>query len=306
MDQIFPHQAMAYRELRRTADAFFSKSWQNFPVRPRFNRLLVGASGTGKTHLARNLARDLNVPYLELCATNWIPLGANERGARPSWLDVADFCYAHPRGIICIDEIDKCGDRTPWMTYVRVEVFLLLDHRFPGNMDWQPRDPEFDEEDRPKARALSAGRLHDSVLVLGAGAFHDLWGYCRTPAGFHANETSGPRHLSSQMMAEVIPVEILNRFAPPLIAMPPLVRTDYLHLLDALCGRFPEVDRAGLRALAVRTLDNAVSQQLGARWAEQLVLEMLTADNAAPDLLGELKKAEGRLSLNNRRAHPSD
>jgi hypothetical protein len=64
--------------------------------------------------------------------------------------------------------------------------------------------------------------------------------------------------------------------------------------------------RAGLRVLGVRTLDNAVSQQLGARWAEQLVLEMLTADNAAPDLLGEWKKAEGRLSLNNRRAHPSD
>jgi hypothetical protein len=152
-------------------------------------------------------------------------------------------------------------------------------------MDWQPRDPEFDAEDRPEARALGATRLHDSVLVLGAGAFHDLWGYCRTPAGFHTNEASGPRNLSSQMVAEVIPVEILNRFAPPLIAMPPLAKTDYLQLLDALCGRFPEVDRSCLRALAVRTLDNAVSQQLGARWAEQLVLDMVTADNAAPDLL---------------------
>ncbi len=273
--KLFPHQVEPYAELRRTAEGFFFGAWQGLPVRPRFTRLIAGSSGTGKTYLARRLAEDLGVAYLELSVTNWLPLGASDRGARPTWLDIADFCHANPVGIVLLDEIDKCGQNTPWMTFLRVEMFSLLDHRIVSNLNWQPRDEEFANVDAKQARSLIANRLRDRILVLGAGAFQDLWSLQRASAGFHAAKESS-RSLPHRRITEVLPLEIVNRFVPPLILMPPLVQTDYRALLDSLCRRLPKHLRTRLRALAARSIHEAASQNLGARWAEQLLLEVVT------------------------------
>jgi hypothetical protein len=281
---LFPHQLAAYKELRRTADAFFFKPWQDLPVRPRFNRLVVGPSGTGKTHLARCLASECSVPYLELCATNWIPLGASERGARPSWLDVADFCYAHPQGIICLDEIDKCGERSPWMTYLRVEIFSLLDRRCPANLIWRPDEAELDDGSVGQARIKVAKHLDGGMLLVGAGAFQDLWDAQREAAGFHSRATAkaAAHTLSHQTMAQVIPVEILNRFVSPVLAIPRLEERDYLAIVKALARELKPQDRPRVRRLAQNTLELAVEQGLGSRWAEQLLLELVTSSRSLP------------------------
>ena len=253
------------------------------PLRPRFNRLVVGPSGTGKTHLARQLASKLGTPYLELCVTNWIPMGANDRGARPTWLDIAGFCHANHRGVICLDELDKSGCNSPWMTYLRVEIFSLLDKRFPANLHWKPGDDDEFEADEGKCRTAIEERLSNAILVIGAGAFQDLWQAHREPAGFHAGTAKPAKIISHRAMAEVIPVEILNRFVPPVIAIPPLEKGDYLAIFDSLRRRFPKARRTRLRELARSSLDEAIEDQLGARWAEKLVLELATRDHHRPE-----------------------
>lgn len=279
-EELFPHQALAFRQLLTTAHAFFECPWQQLPLRPRFNRLVIGPSGTGKTHLVRQMAAKLELPLMELCATNWMPLGAHDRGAHQTWLDIADFCFAHKRGIIFLDEIDKAGAHTPWMQHLRVEIFSLLDHCVPGILDWQPKkaeaDDEFCENDLNRARYIIGSRLRDRILVIAAGAFQDLWQSFRVPAGFHSRTTATESLLPHSLLAEAIPVEIINRFVPPVLALPPLGDRDYRAILSSLCRRFPKPQRAKLRRLGKNSLSEAMQQQLGTRWAEQLVLELLT------------------------------
>lgn len=282
MPEIFPYQEAAYRQLRATAETFFRGWWKDLPLRPRFNRLVVGPTGTGKTHIARQLAEDLAVPYFEVCITNWIPMGAAERGARPTWLDIADFCHANQQGILCVDELDKCGQSSPWMTYLRVEVFSLLDKRFPGNLDWRPRgDDDFEDCDK-KIRASVEQRLRDCFLVIAAGAFQNLWRARRAPVGFHSRPAAPFDTITHRAMGEVVPAEILNRFVPPVIAIKPLSKDDYRAILGSLCRRLPKAKRSQLRALAARSIDDAVADQLGARWAEKLLLELATRSRRGP------------------------
>jgi hypothetical protein len=282
MSRVFPHQVVAYESLRRTAQAFLQGDWKRLPLRPRFHRLVVGPSGTGKSHVVRQIAADLKLPCLELSATDWMPLGTSDRGTRPSWLDVADFCHTNPAGVIFVDEIDKCGDRSPWMTHLRVEIFGLLDLRFPENLSWPSRDEEDREEDRAKCRSVARDRLQNDVFIVGAGAFQDLWHAQRPAAGFHSKGASTfDDSLAHKVLAEVIPIEILNRFVPPVIVIPPLVDQDYRALLAAVCRTFPRGRRAKIRALGLQSIGEALSQQLGARWAERLMLEMVTTGRNA-------------------------
>jgi ATP-dependent Lon protease len=78
-------------------------------VRPRFARFVSGPSGCGKTHLAKALAEHLDVPLYAVDASSWMPLGANGRGARTTWTELALWLRDNARGIILIDELDKIG-----------------------------------------------------------------------------------------------------------------------------------------------------------------------------------------------------
>jgi hypothetical protein len=284
MTTVFPHQKEVFHELKATAAAFFSDAWQELQVKPRFTRLLAGPSGSGKTFLAKNLAESLGLPFWECAATTWIPLGCSQRGARPTWLDIAAFIRANERCVIFADEVDKLGcDTSVWMTSIRVEIFGLLDRALPRTLRLEC-DMEDGDYDLPEDLKLIQNRLAKSAFLIGGGAFQDLWDKTTgATIGFSSGEHTVP-NVDHKTIASVIPVEIANRFVAPLLRLSPLNRSDYLSMFAHAETVMPVKLRATARRIAHTTLDAAVRQSLGCRWIEQIMLRTVM-EEAAPSVL---------------------
>ena len=80
------------------------------------NIIMVGATGTGKTLLARTIARKLSVPFCIVDATVFTEagyVGEDIESILTRLLQAADYnVEATPRGIVFIDEIDKIARKS--------------------------------------------------------------------------------------------------------------------------------------------------------------------------------------------------
>ena len=80
------------------------------PVIEKTNLLLLGPTGSGKTHVLKTLEQDLKVPMVIVSATDFTPVSYRGRDPEQAVVDLLSHCRdveQCERGIIFIDEFDK-------------------------------------------------------------------------------------------------------------------------------------------------------------------------------------------------------
>jgi ATP-dependent Clp protease ATP-binding subunit ClpX len=102
----------AYNHLKRTA---LRRTRRQVPIR-KSNVLLIGPTGCGKTHLARNLAQILDVPFHVADATEFTEAGYYGKDVEVMvgelLVKAGHSVEETQRGIVFIDEVDKIARRS--------------------------------------------------------------------------------------------------------------------------------------------------------------------------------------------------
>lgn len=277
---LFSYQQPAFHELLRVAHAFSQPgSWQNLFIRPRWHRLVVGPTGTGKTHLAAALAQRLGWPLLSLTVPDWILLGCSERGAKQTWRRVAEWlAYRDSFALIFVDEVDKISGDDTWSRHLRTEVFDLLDGRVPTGLRISDEGAEDAENARLYLRAEA--QLHSQTLIIGASAFQGAWEErSRASIGFNQQQHHSPPVLSE--LTAHLQRELLNRFGSRLVLLRPLERKDYLEMIAHAGRLLPDSLRGRFAKVALQKLEESHRDQKGARFIEEVLCEclLLSADH---------------------------
>ena len=128
-----PQQEEVLRQILPIAKIATSGTVFDLPVRPRTHTLIAGPSGSGKSHIAREIGRMLSISYTRLNVSSWVVLSAkNEPWTYSeicSWLD----SIGSAGGILVLDEFDKLtseGDSS-WLGHIILEIHDLLDGVIP-------------------------------------------------------------------------------------------------------------------------------------------------------------------------------
>ncbi|HEX9576337.1 MAG TPA: ATP-dependent Clp protease ATP-binding subunit ClpX [Myxococcales bacterium] len=280
------------------------------------NLLLMGPTGSGKTHIARKLAELLEVPFSVVDATEYTEAGYYGKDVE---VMVAELLFksghsieATERGIIFIDEIDKiarrngsartgAGSRDIGGEGVQQALLKLLEGReifVPLNVTQHWNKHDFVKVDT------------SDILFICAGTFTDLHqvqvdkqvGFGSSSKRMGALRLRVKELIEYGMLAELLgrlPVQVqLEELTPDelyqILTVPPdALAREYREAL-ALDGVDLELHDGALRAV----VEYAVDKKLGAR-ALRSILEELLADVMfdAPEKKGEHIVIDRRYAL---------
>ncbi len=276
---ILPYQQPVFDRLCATARACLCVDRSTLGLKLRANFLLIGPSGSGKSHIAREISKEMKVPFLSLTISDWILIGNTNRGNLATWPAIFEFIERHataPGMIIFLDELDKCSHDTNYNSFLRVEIHGLADYRIP----WNLTDSEGDAIEPSRIAAVQWFLTHKSMIVGGA-AFQEIWDQRSQPSvGFIASETGGELPDLTDLVRKM-PREIINRFSSDLFVLPAVTEADYHQMVDAVAQRIPEVWRKRFLELGHARIDIALRHQKGARYVEEILLAAIVAERAS-------------------------
>ena len=275
---ILPHQCEAYRRLSAIARACIYSNLSNLPIRIRPAVFVTGPSGSGKTHIARALATSMNLPFFGISISEWILIGSTNRGGVSTWPAICQFLSASTRSdgcVIFLDELDKIrtGGGGEYSRFLLTELYTLLDFRVPQNL----RDGDGDPIRETTIREAEV-MLREKTLVIGAGAFQEIWAATAPPIGFGTSVVQPPEPPSHNKLAQYVPRELIARFGSRLIVLQPLTETGYHDILATIVPRLPDHWRSKFEQLALRRIPEAVKQQQGTRLFEELLLDVVVSE----------------------------
>ena len=272
---IYPYQRAAYERLCAITRAYIHTNFEQLPIKPRGNVFLVGSSGTGKTHLAQQIATGagMNLAYLPISVSEWVVMGASQRGASSTWPAIWQFLTRSSKKegcLIFLDELDKIGrlNQGDWTRYQTTEVFSLLDRRIPRNLN------DLDG-DRVSEGSIAAAEsvLKSKTLILAGGAFQEIWDTC-DPIGFGTVPGASVQTPDLKRLSEYIPPELTRRFGSQLVTLPRLQETDYHDMLDRILSSLPSHWRSRYEKLARAGIPEAIRLSQGPRYFEEILLEV--------------------------------
>ncbi len=305
----------AYNHYKRL---FHADRRAGVPIR-KSNILLIGPTGCGKTHIARNLAEVLDVPFVVCDATEYTEAGYYGKDVE---VMVAELLFKTggnvadtQRGIIFIDEIDKIARRTGHVRTgagsrdiggegVQQSLLKMLEGQrmfVPMNVTQHWNRHDFVEVDTTH------------ILFICAGAFSDLRpDFESRPIGFGTG-TGGEPVLTAPLRRKRITTKDLSSYGmipvllgrlPVVAEMSPLSRAELVRIVTdppdsilkeytqllAMDGITLEFSPDAIEAI----VEHAIKQKVGARGLRSIMEEVFREVLfEAPERAGETFAATG-------------
>jgi len=269
-----PSQEAGLVRLNQLADVFFlGGTRQHAGFRPLTRSLMIGESGSGKSRLAREFAKQRDYPFMSIDCGSWIPQGAL---SRPQTLTVIRDHLRANRGpcVVYLDELCKLlparaeSDASSWTLGCWSEFLALADGctRLRTH-DWSEQD----------IKGL------DSCLLLAGGAFTAASKEARRCAkrsglGFQSSGAVSTEVSHASKIREQLPIEVYSRFHHSLILLEPPSRDDYGLAIERIHFELGVPSPRPLKVL----IDEAQASASGMRWVESYLTDLLVAN---PSLL---------------------
>ena len=300
-----PQQQRVVEELLPVARIATDGSRDGMTIMPRCHSLIVAPSGVGKSHVAQNISKLLNLPCLVLNVGSWVLL--SHKSESWTWTHIVNWVATlQSGGILVLDEIDKCAGGSEWSNYLRLEIHSLLDSvidttiPLPNQVnDFLLENPwtESPDQTAPQVRGCLEKVLRERVMVIGCGAWQSAWRSNARQMGFSNGgaETLPVPPSREQILASIEP-ELRQRFRNSVLLMNPMSKADYECVAKSIENIIPHHVLPAWTHLVEDAIQQAVDSTLGMRVFEELLLQAMVMSRDGPIMKREISR-EPRLSM---------
>lgn len=210
-------QQRALDRLVALGEVFFSIRAKG-GIKPRLFPLILGPTGTGKTHIGQAAAKILGAHPVIVTSGDWVPLGANADYEATTYAILAALA-ANNRVVLIIDEIDKFRPdfEATWSRSVASDIWRTLDGFLPVESFAKSSRSNL-VENHITAEDLSE-KISTSLWIVACGTWQQLWEPKRS-MGFKTSAQPARVDFTDLRVSQTIPAELLLRFHPRAIAIP--------------------------------------------------------------------------------------